>query len=295
MMRNGSSTVPLPARHFALGRNVSGVAIGDHVVVDGMRFEDGLLGSGGAQGALTPLVVVRDFIPGRQLRVIPNDIPWTVAALNEPMAVAHHAVNRSGATAGDSAVVFGAGPIGLGALLSLRSRGVAHVVVVDVIASRLDKALSIGADAVINSGNQEDGDVVAALVELQGGVPDAFGRGTRAGTDVYIDAAGVASVPRTVFAAAKTRCVLAIPAVHKAPVPVDLGQILQTEIDIRMSMGYPDEIFEVTDAILADPDRYAAIISDTVPFDRALDALTLARTPGAADKVVVTFDRSGPH
>ncbi|MFT4124378.1 MAG: zinc-binding dehydrogenase [Microbacteriaceae bacterium] len=271
----------------ALGSEVTGVEVGDHVVIDTMRFTDGLLGSGGAQGALTPLVLVKDFEPGKQLRVIPKEIPWSVAALNEPMAVAHHAVNRSGAKAGDRAVVFGAGPIGLGALLSLRSKGVAHVVVVDVVPDRLRKALDIGADAVVNS---RDEDVVARLIELHGGVSDALGHEQRAATDVYIDAAGVPAVIQTALAAAKNRAVLTIPAVHKTPVPIDFGTILMTEVDIRMSMGYPTEIFEVTDAIIANPESYAKIISDTLPFDRALEALELARTPGAADKVVVTFD-----
>jgi threonine dehydrogenase-like Zn-dependent dehydrogenase len=56
-----------------------------------------------------------------------------VAALNEPMAVAHHAVNRVDPHPGDRVVVFGAGPIGLGAMLGFKRRGVASVVVVDII------------------------------------------------------------------------------------------------------------------------------------------------------------------
>ena len=271
----------------AVGSAVEGIRVGDHVVIDTMRFQDGLLGSGGAQGALTPTVLVKDFQPGVQLRVIPDDIPWEVAALNEPMAVAHHAVNRSGAAEGDRVAVFGAGPVGLGVLLSLKSKGVAHVVVVDIQPGRLDKALAIGADAVINSAEE---DVASRLAELHGVEADPFGRQQHAATDIYIDAAGVPSVLETVFACAKSRAVLTIPAVHKQPVPVDFGQILRSEIDIRMSMGYPTEIFEVTDAIIAHPEKYAQIISDVLPFERALEALELAKTPGAADKVVVTFD-----
>ena len=63
-----------------------------------------------------------------------------------------------------------------------------------------------------------------------------------------------------------------------------------TERTITLSRGYPTEIFEVTNDIIAAWERYALIISDTLPFDRVQDALTLAGTPGAADKVVVTFD-----
>ncbi len=42
-----------------------------------------------------------------------GDIPLDEAALIEPLSVAHHAVIRSGAKAGDVAIVGGAGPIGL--------------------------------------------------------------------------------------------------------------------------------------------------------------------------------------
>ncbi|GLY31947.1 zinc-binding dehydrogenase [Kineosporia sp. NBRC 101731] len=270
-----------------VGEQAEGVRVGDHVVIDTMAFTDGLLGSGGAQGALSEFVVVRDHVPGRQLRVIPPEIPWTVAALNEPMAVAHHAVNRSGAKPGDKAVVFGAGPIGLGAAISLLSQGVAHLVVVDIQPSRLEIARQIGAHEVINSA--ED-DVVQRLIELHGPATDGLGRPGFAGTDVYIDAAGVGAVVQTVLKVAKHRAVLTIPAVHKKPVEVDFGAILGAELDIRTAMGYPSEIFEVTDAIIANVEKYEKIISHTFPFGQALEALELARTPGAADKVVVTFD-----
>lgn len=270
-----------------IGADVDGVAVGDHVVIDTMAFTDGLLGSGCAQGALTPYVVVKDFAPNTQLRVIPNEIPWQVAALNEPMAVAHHAVNRSGAGEGDTTVVFGAGPIGLGATISLKSKGVGHVVVVDIQPSRLEVALQVGADAVVNSAEE---DVREALIRLHGEGHSGLGRGSYAGTDVFIDAAGAAPVITTILEVAKHRAVVTIPAVHKQPVEVNFGEILQQELDIRLSMGYPTEIFEVTDAIIANADKYAKIISHTFPFDEALEALELAKTPGAADKVVVLFD-----
>ncbi|BBE21355.1 hypothetical protein MN0502_02380 [Arthrobacter sp. MN05-02] len=66
--------------------------------------------------------------------------------------------------------------------------------------------------------------------------------------------------------------------------------MLTTELSIVFSMGYPTEIFEVTDDIIENWEKYALIISDRLPFRRALEALTLASTPGAADKVSVLFD-----
>jgi (R,R)-butanediol dehydrogenase/meso-butanediol dehydrogenase/diacetyl reductase len=270
-----------------VGNEVSGVQVGDHVVINPMANADGIIGSGGAQGALAAEVVLFDAREGVHFRVIPHALPWEVAALNEPMAVAYHGVNRSGAAEGSKVVVFGAGPVGLGAAIGFRSKGVAHVTVVDVVPGRLEKALKVGADAVINSAEE---DVIARLKELHGEVPGFMGRPSRPATDVYFDAAGVPAVIETALAGAKSRAVLTVVAVHKKPVEIDFQAILTSEIDIRMSMGYPTEIFEVTDSIIEHAEKYRHIISDILPFERAAEALVLASTPGAADKVVVVFD-----
>jgi len=278
-----------PAGEVAeVGENVRDVAVGDHVVINPMAASDGIIGSGGAQGAFSPYLVLLDAVAGTHFRVIPRHVPFEVAALNEPMAVARHAVNRSGATAGEKAVVFGAGPIGLGALLSLKAKGVEHVVVIDLLPSRLQKAMAIGADAVINSADEN---IAERLIELQGQAPAAIGqRGVRPATDVYIDAAGAAVVVTTVLGLAKHGARLTIPAVHKRPVEVDFGAILTTEVTIIMSMGYPTEIFEVTDDIINNWEKYQLIISDRFDVADARQALELAATPGAADKVMVTFN-----
>ena len=270
-----------------VGANVTGLEVGDHVVLDTMAFTDGILGSGGAQGALSEYVVVHDAEVGRQLRVVPKDLPWEVAALNEPMAVAYHAVNRTDPSPGDKVVVFGAGPIGLGAVLGYRRRGASHIVVVDIVPGRLEKALQIGADAVINSAEE---DLAARLIELHGDGASRFVRGARAGTDIYLDAAGAPSIPPTAASLAKHGATLGIVAVHKRPVELDFGAILSSELTIVWAMGYPTEIFEVTEDLIANADKYALIVSDRIPFDRALEALERASTPGAAEKVVVTFD-----
>ncbi len=270
-----------------IGEGAEGIQVGDHVVIDTMAFSDGLLGSGGAQGALTPYVLVKDYVPGKQLKVIPKHIPWEVAALNEPMAVALHSVNRTKPQPGDQVAIFGAGPIGLGALLGYRRKGAKHIVVIDVLPERLDKALEIGADAVINSATENVGE---RLVELHGDGATPFVRGIRPATDIYLDAAGVAVVPQTVSKIAKHGATLGIVAVHKTPVEFDFGPVLSTELTIVWAMGYPTEIFEVTDDIIENWEKYQHIISHRFPFDQALEALTVAATPGAADKVTVLFD-----
>jgi 2-desacetyl-2-hydroxyethyl bacteriochlorophyllide A dehydrogenase len=274
-----------PAGEVAeIGVDVSGIAVGDHVVINPMAAPGGIIGNGGPAGALADYLLIENAVRGTSLEVIPEHIPWEVAALNEPMAVARHGVNRCTPKPSDKVVVFGAGPIGLGATLAFKSAGVSHVVVADLIAARLDKALQIGADAVINSAEE---DVVQRLIELHGPGDSMFPG--KAGTDIYLDAAGAPAVVNTALAAAQKGATLGIVGVHKEPIPVEFVNVMSNEITIVGSMGYPDEIFEVTKDLVANWEKYALIVSHTVPFANVGEALDLARTPGAADKVVVTF------
>ncbi|BBX90557.1 zinc-binding dehydrogenase [Mycolicibacterium boenickei] len=269
----------------AAGDEVTGLKVGDHVVVDPMASPGDIIGNGGGRGALAEFLLITDAVRGTHLEVIPDHIPFEVAALNEPMAVARHAVNRCRPRTTDKVLVFGAGPIGLGAILALKSLGVQHVVVADLIASRLETALEIGADAVINSAEEN---LAQRLVELHGPGEAMFPG--KAGTDIYLDAAGVPAVVQSAVTMAKKGATIGVVAVHKEPVSVDFLSLMSNEITILGSMGYPDEIFDVTEDLVANWQKYARIVSHTIPFDRVDEALATASTPGAADKIVVTFD-----
>jgi 2-desacetyl-2-hydroxyethyl bacteriochlorophyllide A dehydrogenase len=268
-----------------VGSDVSGLEVGDHVVINPMARPDDIIGNGGSTGALADYLIIKDAVRGLSVEVVPPHLPFEVAALNEPMAVARHAVSQVAPKPTDRAMIFGAGPIGLGATIALKSLGVSHVVVADIVPARLEKALAVGADAVINSADE---DVRARLIELHG-AGESMSPG-RAGTDIYLDAAGVPAVIATAMEAAKRGSKLGVVAVHKEPVTVDLMNVMSNEITIVGSMGYPSEIFEVTREIVDNWQKYAVIISHTYPFGDVHEALRCAATPGAADKVVVTFD-----
>jgi 2-desacetyl-2-hydroxyethyl bacteriochlorophyllide A dehydrogenase len=268
-----------------VGSDVTGIAVGDHVVINPMAAPSGIIGNGAPTGALSEYLLIENAVRGTSLEVVPDHIPFEVAALNEPMAVARHGVNRCQPKPSDKVVVFGAGPIGLGATIAFNSLGVSHVVVADLIPARLEKALQVGADAVINSGEE---DVAKRLLELHGEGASMFGG--KVGTDIYFDAAGAPAVIDIALTAAKTGARLGVVAVHKQPVAVDFLNLMSNEITIVGSMGYPAEIFEVTEDLIANWEKYAVIISHTIPFDDVNDALKTATTPGAADKVVVTFN-----
>ena len=269
-----------------VGAEVTELKVGDRVVVNPQGVPSGIIGCGGEHGAMSEYLLLENAEIGRTVAVFPDTVPFDVASLNEPMAVARHCVNRSEAKPADKVVVFGAGPIGLGATIWLKLRGVEHVVVADVIPERLETALAVGADAVINSATE---DVTARLTELHGAAANALGQ-PRAGTDIYIDAAGVAAVFNATVDAAKWGAKLVMVAVQKKGADIDLGGMLRSELTLVASQGYPTEIFEVTPEIVEHHERFARLISHRVPFAEAGRAFELAMTPGAAEKVVVTFE-----
>jgi (R,R)-butanediol dehydrogenase / meso-butanediol dehydrogenase / diacetyl reductase len=286
------STRAIPLGHepagevVEVGARVAGLKVGDRVVVNPQGAPSGIIGCGGELGGMDEYLLIQDAEVGRSVAVFPDDVPFAVAALNEPMAVARHCVNRSGAKPTDKVVVFGAGPIGLGAAIWLKLRGVEHVVVADVIPERLRTALAVGADAVINSATE---DVTARLTELHGPAANALGQ-PRAGTDIYIDAAGAPAVFQAAVDSAKWKAKLVMVAVQKKSDAIDLGGMLRSELTLIASQGYPTEIFEVTPELAEHQDRFARLISHRVPFSEVDRAFELALTPGAAEKVVVTFD-----
>jgi L-iditol 2-dehydrogenase len=90
-------------------------------------------------------------VPERGLHRLPDELPLEQAAMVEPVSVAVHAVNRSQAAAADTAVVVGAGMIGLLVVQALRAAGCRSVIAVDVDESKLEWARRFGASEAFHS------------------------------------------------------------------------------------------------------------------------------------------------
>jgi (R,R)-butanediol dehydrogenase/meso-butanediol dehydrogenase/diacetyl reductase len=80
-----------------------------------------------------------------ELLALPDGMSPRVAALSEPLAVALHAITRSGIGHGQSALVFGAGPIGALLIAALRAKGIERVGVVEPGPTRRDLGVAVGA------------------------------------------------------------------------------------------------------------------------------------------------------
>jgi L-iditol 2-dehydrogenase len=113
-------------------------------------------------GAFAEYVVV----PKRVLYRLPDGLSFEQAAMVEALSVAFHAAGRVPVTINDTAVVVGAGMIGLLVVQTLRLAGCGQIVAVDLDAQRLELAVQLGAD----DGLQPDAtNVVGRVAELTGG------------------------------------------------------------------------------------------------------------------------------
>ena len=179
-------------RIAAVGTGVTGLAEGDRVTFDSTiycgacgyckRGEVNLCdhrqvlgvscGDYSRAGAFAEFVAV----PARVVYKLPESISFTEAAMLEAVAVAIHAVSLAKITAESTALVVGAGTIGVLILQAVRAAGCKRVFISDVDATRLKLAKELGATDVLHA----DKDVVAHILQRTGGV----------GVDVAMEAVG---------------------------------------------------------------------------------------------------------
>ena len=135
---------------------------------------------------------------------LPDTLTEDVGALVEPLAVAHHALERTPRAPGEPVLVLGAGPVGLAVALWAQVLGATEVVVSDPVAERRELAERIGAVAV----DPVTEDVAGAFATPTGappsvvieciGRPGAIQHATEvAGTDAVVTIVGACSAPDT--------------------------------------------------------------------------------------------------
>jgi (R,R)-butanediol dehydrogenase/meso-butanediol dehydrogenase/diacetyl reductase len=168
-------------------------------------------------------------LPVASLMKLPEEMPSHVGALIEPLAVAVHGVARTSLEGVEIAVVLGAGPIGLLTAMVAQARGVPHVLISDVLASRLKLAARLGLEAV-----KAGDDLRAQVMRLS----DANG------ADVLFECAGHPSSAREMTALVRSRGVIVNLGVFKKPVEVDMQAVNFKEIEIVGSRVYERKDFQ---------------------------------------------------
>jgi L-iditol 2-dehydrogenase len=211
-------------------------------------------------GAFTEYVVM----PADFVYPLPDNVTLEEGALIEPLSVGVYAIHRSGIQAGQSAVVVGAGPIGLVTLQVARAAGAGPIYVIDLDAHRLDVASSLGATVAINATEEDPVERIQAL------------RGGR-GVDVVFEAAGS---PKTAAMAVHLArrggrvTMIGLPPEDNFPYP--LVEAMAKEVDIvtvfRYANVYPAAIVLVAEGRV----DVKKMITHRFPLEEAERALQLS-------------------
>ena len=222
---------------YAVGEGVTDIQVGQHVVVEpyiiaddvptgpGERYhlskDMNFIGLGGRGGGLSEKIAVQR----RWVHPISNAIPLDQAALIEPLSVGHHAFVRSGAKAGDVALVGGGGPIGLLLAAVLKAKGL-KVIITELSAKRKEKARESGvADHILDPSQV---DVVAEVMKITGDK----------GVDVAFECTSVNKVLDQLVAATKPGGVVVIVSIWSQPATINVHSVVMKELDVRGTIAY---------------------------------------------------------
>jgi L-gulonate 5-dehydrogenase len=180
---NPCSTYPrIPGHENAgiivkIGDNVTNVKVGDHVIVDLLSScghcyqcridrrnvcEHVKVRGSSADGGWREYFTA----PAKEVYKISEKVDWKDAALVEPYAIGAHCTSRGRVVPDDLVFILGTGTIGSIILQTCKAKGCKEVICCDIDNASLDRALSYGADYVINSKTE---DVVKRVSEITGG------------------------------------------------------------------------------------------------------------------------------
>jgi (R,R)-butanediol dehydrogenase/meso-butanediol dehydrogenase/diacetyl reductase len=170
---------------------------------------------------------------------VPAAMTDTQAALLEPATVAVHALRRTPIKLGDSVVVIGAGPIGLLVLQAARLAGASRTVVLEMEATRRQRAKDLGTDLVLDP---TDGDPTVEINDYLG----------QSGADVVFECAGVPATIQTAVDIVRRGGLVSLVGVASGQASIDPASWLVKEVRMVSSIAYAHEDFEICKDLVAD-------------------------------------------
>ncbi len=268
-----------------VGEGVTTVAVGDRGAVHPMVVACGkcpgcrrgvpmtcaLMGALGASaigGGLSEYVVANEF----QFHRLPDEVSLADGALVEPMSVAWHGVARSNVTAGGTALVAGAGPIGIGAWFALKAHGVEKILVSEPSSERRALMAALGATVVDPIG----GDLSAAVADLTDGN----------GLDTVLEAAGVGAALESGIANLALTGRVVVLSLHEHPMTLQPTQLMMGQKEVVGAVGYQDDEFDAVIAAMAEGHYDTTGWVEEGKLDDIVDALHQLRS-GEGAKILL--------
>lgn len=204
---------------------------------------------------------------------VPNGLDPRHAALTEPMAVGLHAVNKSGITPREGALVLGCGPVGIAVIAALRLRGVETIVAADYSPTRRALAATMGATEVADPA-----------------VEPSFDAWARAGSGapVVFEAVGVPGMIDGALRDTPPQSRIVVVGVCMEPDTITPFFGISKELNIQFALAYDPDEFATTLRALAEGEiDVAPIITGEVGLDEVPAAFEELAEPGRHGKILV--------
>lgn len=214
-------------------------------------------------------------------RVVATDPGLTdeQAAQVEPATVAFHAVRTSELRLGDTAVIQGAGPIGLGTMQWVRAAGAGRIIVVEPSPERRATAVSLGAHHAVAPGDEAN----TLIKELTHGL----------GADIVYECVGRPFAVQSAVDLARRGGSMCLIGLAESDAPISPGAWLIKEISVTSSLAYFHEEFEMSMGMIADG-RVVVEPLHTSTIDLAdFEAAIIDLASGESDQIKVLVDPKG--
>ncbi|MDK2585342.1 NAD(P)-dependent alcohol dehydrogenase [Romboutsia sedimentorum] len=192
---------------------------------------------------------------------LPENVSTLEGALIEPLAVGFHAAIQGEAKAGQTAVVMGAGCIGLVSIMALKALGVSDVYVVDIMEKRLEKALELGATGVINA---KENNPVEAIMKLTNGK----------GCDLAIETAGTEMTTiQCIHMAKKGTNVVLVGYSKTGEMTLPMSLVLDKELTFKTVFRYRDIYPMAIEAVSNGKVNLKGIVTHEFTLDEVQNAM----------------------
>ena len=208
---------------------------------------------------------------------LPDSVSLEMGALVEPMAVAYHAAKLGDPDREGTALVFGAGPIGIGLWFALRGQGVEDVFVVEPSAVRRASIERLGA---------------ATLDPTVVDVPSFIAEHTKGnGVTAAYDAAGVQASVETALACLGAARTMVSVAIYEKPLATPLLQLVLRESRIQGTLCYTSEDYKAVIELMANGHYDTTGWVETIAMDDVIKEGFEALHAGQKMKVLVDPSR----
>ena len=205
---------------------------------------------------------------------LPDNVSFEEGALVEPLAIGVHAAKKARIAPGDTALVLGAGTIGLVTALAAIAAGCSHVIVADSKQEKLD-FIRDHYDARFSTFNVATGDLKAHIL-AEGGV------------DIVFEASGSpqAILSTTGFLIPGGKGVLI--GMPQAPAPIDIVEAQCKEIEFLTIFRYANVYDRTIKYIASGQINVKPLITHRYDFANVENAFRFAATmPGDAIKIMI--------